>query len=122
MLIWSAIAAILAVSVAIAHSVLSETIILSPLFREPARGVLQTSAGRNIVRAVFHMPSVAWAALGIGVCINRQQGGPDLIAQVAVIVFAASAIANLVALRRPHPGGLLLLVAAAATAADIVAN
>lgn len=120
--IWAILAATLAVVVAVAHSILSERVILVPLFREPARGVLRAPAMRNITRALFHMPSVAWAALGVGVLLNRVQGGPDLIAYVAMIVFASSAIGNLVALRRPHPGGLLLLLATAATAADIIVN
>jgi hypothetical protein len=122
MIVWSASAAILAVIVAIAHSVLSERVILVPLFHEPVSDVLQSRAMRNITRAVFHMPSIAWAALGVGVLLNRIQGGPDLIAYVAMIVFTASAIGNLIALRRLHPGGLLLLLATAATAADIFVN
>ena len=122
MMIWSALAATLAVVVAVAHSIISERVILVPLFREAAGGVLQASAMRNITRALFHMPSVAWAALGVGVVLNRIHGGPDLIAYVAMIVFISSAIGNLVALRRPHPGGLLLLLATAATATDIIVN
>ena len=121
-MIWSLAAAILAVIVAVAHSVISERAILVPLFRQPARGVLETPAMRRITRAVFHMPSVAWAALGVGVAVNRAQGGPDLIALIAIVVFSCSAIGNLTALRRPHPGGLLLLIATAATAADILVN
>lgn len=119
---WALATAILAVIVAVAHSVISERVILVPLFREQSRGVLGAPAMRSITRAVFHMPSVAWAALGIGVALNRAQGGPDLIAQIAMVVFACSAIGNLLALRRPHPGGLLLLVATAATATDILVN
>ncbi|WP_188237739.1 hypothetical protein [Sphingopyxis sp. LK2115] len=122
MIAWSAIAAGLAVIVALAHSVISERVILRPLFRQPAQGILDTAPGRNIVRAIFHMPSVAWAALGLGVWFNRLQDGPDLIAVIAMIVFASSAIGNLVALRRPHPGGVLLLLATAATATDLFVN
>ena len=63
---WALATAILAVIVAVAHSVISERVILVPLFREQSRGVLGAPAMRSITRAVFHMPSVAWAALGIG--------------------------------------------------------
>lgn len=122
MIIWSAIAASLTVVVALAHSVISERVILRPLFGQPAQGVLATAPGRNIVRAVFHMPSIAWAALGLGVLFNRMQNGPDLIAVIAMIVFASSALGNLIALRRPHPGGVLLLIATAATATDLIVN
>lgn len=122
MIAWSAIAAGLAIVVALAHSAISERVILQPLFRQPAQGLLATEPGRGIVRAVFHIPSVAWAALGLGVWLNRLQNGPDLVAVIAMIVFASSAIGNLVALRRPHPGGLLLLLATAATATDLIVN
>ena len=122
MIAWSAIAAGLAVIVALAHSVISERVILRPLFRQPAQGIFDTAPGRDIVRAIFHMPSVAWAALGLGVWFNRLQDGPDLIAVIAMIVFASSAVGNLGALRRPHPGGVLLLIATAATATDLFVN
>lgn len=122
MIAWSAIAAGLAIVVALAHSAISERVILQPLFRQPAQGLLATEPGRGIVRAVFRMPSVAWAALGLGVWLNRLQNCPDLVAVIAMIVFASSAIGNLVALRRPHPGGLLLLLATAATATDLIVN
>ncbi|ABF53410.1 hypothetical protein [Sphingopyxis alaskensis] len=122
MIAWSAIAAGLAIVVALAHSAISERVILQPLFRQPAQGLLATEPGRGIVRAVFHIPSVAWAALGLGVWLNRLQNGPDLVAVIAMIVFASSAISNLVALRRPHPGGLLLLLATATTATDLIVN
>lgn len=122
MILWSATAAGLAVVVALAHSVISERVILQPLFRQPSQGILDTAPGRDIVRAVFHMPSIAWAALGLGVWLNRLQNGPDLLAVIAMIVFASSAAGNLIALRRPHPGGLLLLAATAATATDLFVN
>ncbi|WP_447763036.1 hypothetical protein [Sphingopyxis panaciterrae] len=122
MLIWSISVAIMALVVAVAHSLLSERVILVPLFQEDSRGMMRTSAMRNITRAVFHMPSLAWAALGIGVLFNRLQQGPDLIAYVAMFVFFTSAAGNLLALRRPHPGGVILLLATAATAADIFVN
>ena len=55
MILWSATAAGLAVVVALAHSVISERVILQPLFRQPSQGILDTAPGRDIVRAVFHI-------------------------------------------------------------------
>ncbi|MEH6662644.1 MAG: hypothetical protein V7679_13420 [Parasphingorhabdus sp.] len=122
MLIYAIIVALLGVVVAIAHSVIGERVILGPLYREPTKGLLAGRAMRDIIRAVFHIPSLAWAALGIAVLLNRLQAGSDLLPIVAAIIFALSGIGNLAALRRPHPGGIILLVMAFATIADIRFN
>ncbi|WP_339688986.1 hypothetical protein [uncultured Parasphingorhabdus sp.] len=120
--IYATIAALLGVIVAIAHSVLGELVILGPLYRERTTGLLAARAMRDIIRAVFHIPSLAWAGLGIAVLLNRLQSGSDLLPIVAVIIFALSGVANIAALRRPHPGGVILLAMAFATIADIRFN
>jgi hypothetical protein len=122
MLIYAIIVALLGVIVALAHSVIGERVILGPLYRERSGGLLGARAMRDIVRAVFHMPSLAWAGLGIAVLLNRMQSGSDLLPITAAIIFALSGIGNLAALRRPHPGGLILLAMAIATIADIRFN
>lgn len=122
MLIYAIITAVLGIIVAIAHSVLSERVLLGPLFREREDGMLAARAMRDIIRAVFHMPSIAWAGLGIAVLVNRLQAGSDLLPITAAIIFAISGIGNLAALRRPHPGGIILLAMACATLADIWIN
>ncbi len=122
MLIYAIIVAVLGVIVAIAHSVLGERVILGPLYREQAKGLLATRATRDILRAVFHIPSLAWGGLGIAVLLNRLQSGSDLLPIVAATIFALSGVANIAALRRPHPGGLILLAMAIATIADIRFN
>ena len=65
------------------------------------------------------MPSLTWAVLGIAVFVARLDGGNALLSIVAAIVFGVSGIGNLVALRRPHFGGLMLLVATALTLLDL---
>lgn len=122
MLIYAGIVAVLGLIVAIGHSVLSERVILGPLYREQTDGLLAARATRDIIRAVFHMPSLAWAGLGIAVLLNRMQSGSDLLPATAAIIFALSGLGNLAALRRPHPGGILLLTMAIATIADIRFN
>jgi hypothetical protein len=122
MLIYAIIVAVLGLVVAVAHSVLGEKVILGPLYREQTSGLLAARATRDIIRAVFHVPSLAWAGLGTAVLLNRLQSGSDLLPVTAAIIFALSGIGNLVALRRPHPGGLILLAMAFATIADIRFN
>ena len=122
MLIYAIIVALLGLIVAIAHSVIGERVILGPLYRERTTGLLAARAMRDIVLAVFHMPSLAWAGLGLAVLLNRLQSGIDLLPVTAAIIFALSGIGNLAALRRPHPGGLILLAMAIATIADIGFN
>ena len=118
MLVYAIIVAVLGLVVAVAHSVLGEKVILGPLYR----GLLAARATRDVIRAVFHVPSLAWAGLGIAVLLNRLQSGSDLLPVTAAIIFALSGIGNLAALRRPHPGGLILLAMAIATIADIRFN
>ena len=120
--IYATIVAALGLIVAIAHSVLGERVILGPLYREQTSGLLAARATRDVIRAVFHVPSLAWAGLSIAVLLNRLQSGSDLLPVTAAIIFALSGIGNLAALRRPHPGGLILLGMAMVTVADIRSN
>jgi hypothetical protein len=113
-------AAALAVAAAIGHSVISERAILAPLYAGERTGILKSRATRAIIRAVFHMPSLAWAVLGLAVLAARLEGGNPLLSIVAAILFAGSGLGNLVALRRPHFGGLILLGAAGLTLADLM--
>lgn len=122
MLIYASMVAVLGLIVAIAHSILGERVILGPLYRERTEGLLAARAMRDIVRAVFHIPSLVWVGLGIAVLLNRMQAGSDLLPITAAIIFALSGIGNLVALRRPHPGGIILLTMAIATIADLRFN
>lgn len=120
--IYATVVALLGVIVAIAHSVLGERVILRPLYRERTTGLLAARAMRDIIRAVFHIPSLAWAGLGIAVLLNRLQSGSDLLPIIAALIFALSGVTNIAALRRPHPGGVILLAMAFATIADIRFN
>ena len=113
-------AAILSIACAIGHSLISERKFLRPLYAEPRSGVFAARSMRDIARVVFHIPSMAWAVLGMAVLAARIEGGSQLLSIVAAIVFTASGIGNLAALRRPHIGGLLMLGAAALTLADLM--
>ena len=118
---FAAAAAVLGIAGAIGHSLVGERQILGPLYPGNPGGVLKSRRTRAILRAVFHMPSLAWAVLGLGVLGGRLEGGNQLFSIIAVIVvFAASGIGNLAALGRPHFGGLILLGAAAMTLADLL--
>ncbi len=113
-------AAILGIATAIGHSVIGERKIFPPLYVGNPGGILKSRAMRDVLRAVFHMPSLTWAVLGIGVLLARLEGGNSLLGIIAAILFAGSGIGNLAALRRPHFGGLMLLAAAALTLADLL--
>ncbi len=111
--------AILGIATAIGHSVIGERKIFPPLYAGNLQGILKSRATRDVLRVVFHMPSLTWAVLGIAVLVARLDGGNALLSIVAAIVFGVSGISNLVALRRPHFGGLMLLVATALTLIDL---
>ena len=113
-------AAVLSVGCAIGHSLISERIFLRPLNAGPRTDPFASRAMRDITRAIFHFPSLAWAVLGIAVLAARIEGGNPLLSIAAAIIFAGSGIGNLAALRRPHAGGLMLIGAAALTLADLM--
>jgi hypothetical protein len=113
-------AAALGIACAIGHSLISERKFLRPFYAEPRSGLLASRAMRDIIRVVFHIPSMAWAVLGVGVLAARIEGGNPLLSIVAATIFTGSGIGNLAALRRPHFGGLMMLGAAALTLADLM--
>ena len=113
-------AAILGIACAIGHSLISERKFLRPLFAEPRARLFAARSMRDITHVVFHIPSMAWAVLGIAVLAARIEGGNQLLSIVAAIVFTGSGLGNLAALRRPHIGGLLMLGAASMTLADLM--
>ena len=113
-------AAALSIVGAIGHSVISERKFLRPLYAEPHSGPLAARSVRDITRGIFHMPSMTWLVLGLSVLAARIEGGNQLLSIVAAIIFTVSGAGNVVALRRLHFSGLLLLGAAALTLADLM--
>jgi uncharacterized membrane protein len=119
-IIVAAAAAALSIGGAIGHSVISERKFLRPLYAEPRTGLFASRSARAITRGIFHMPSMVWVVLGLGVLAARIEGGNVLLSIVAATIFTASGAGNLVALRRPHISGLLLVVTGALTLADLM--
>src|SRR5258708_10272509 len=97
-------AAILGIATAIGHSLISERKILGPLYADNPGGVLKSRRTRAVIRAVFHMPSMAWAVLGIAVLAARIQGGNPLLSIVAASILTFSRIGNQSALLPSHFG------------------
>lgn len=122
MMLFAYTAALLGVTVAVAHYVIGYRVVLQPLFREQTSGILAAKPMRDLIWTMFQLHSLVWAALGIAVLVNRWQGGSDLIVYLAILIFTVSGLGNLLVLRRPHPGGIILLFAAAASAADTLFN
>ena len=63
---------------------------------------------------------MTWVVLSLGVLAARIEGGNQLFSIVAAIIFMVSGAGNVVALRRLHFSGLLLLGVAALTLADLM--
>ena len=119
-IVFAAGAAALSIVCAIGHSLISERKFLRPLFSGPRTGLFAARSARNITRGIFHMPSMVWVVLGLGVLAARIEGGNQLLSIVAMIIFISSGVGNLAALRRLHISGLLVLGAAALTLADLM--
>jgi hypothetical protein len=105
--------AILGIAIGMLHSMIGERRILGPLYAETHTGILRPRATQAIIRAVWHLPSIFWAALGIAVYFSRLAGGLPIVSIMAAALFAISGIANLFALRRPFVGGFMLLTTSA---------
>lgn len=114
----AAMVAVLSLVVAVAHSSIGERRIFRPLSGETQTGALRDPSTRAVVRAVWHLPSVAWALLGVGVLVARLDGGDGLVSILAATLFGVSGLANVTALRRPFIGGLLLMAMAGLVAAE----
>lgn len=105
--------AILGSSIGVLHSTIGERRILRPLYAETQTGILRLRSTQSIVRAVWHLPSLFWATMGIAIYYSRLVGGVPILSFLAATVFAVSGAANLIALRRPFVGGILLLATSA---------
>lgn len=104
-----------ALASAVGHSWLGETKILGPLYQErTGEGVLKSAATRRTLRAVFHLPSVAWALTGILTFGFVWHGTtpPIWFVVYGVVLYGLSAIGNFWGLRRIHIGNVMLTLAA----------
>ncbi len=111
------ISSLAGIATAVGHSWLGETAILRPLYREyKGEGVLAPAATRRILRAVFHLPSLAWALTAILTFgfVYHGTTPPIFFTVYGAVLYCLSAAGNLWGLRRPHVGNILLTIAAVA--------
>ena len=113
-------AAALGLFAGIAHSVIGERTIFRPLQLEEQGGVLRGRSTRAIVRAVWHIPSFVWIVLALALLLHGNGPASWAVGTIAAVVFAGSGIGNIAALRKPHFGGITLLLAAALSLAAAV--
>jgi len=116
------VAAGLALFAALAHSYLSERIFLAPLRAEQVAGsVFSGAAPKRLVVAMFHLPSLCWASMAISLLVLEPAGsGYRETLLLFAAVYALSGIGNFWALGKVHPGGVVLLCAAAAILGALV--
>lgn len=99
------------------HSALSEIKILRPLYGERlGEGVLKSATTRRTLRAVVHLPSVAWALTSILTFGFVWHGTtpPLWFVIYGAALYGFSALGNFWGLRRIHIGNVLLTLAAVA--------
>lgn len=101
----------LALLTAFGHSYLSERFFLQPMRQtQETRGVFSTARGQRLATAMFHLPSLAWAAMGLSLLVlDSAGGGYKETLLIYASVFAVSGLGNFWAVGRPHPGGVMLL-------------
>ncbi len=108
------LAAGLALLAAAGHSILCERIYLSPLRSETITGAtFSADSGKRLVTAMFHLASICWAGMAIGVLVlDPEARGASTTLHMVAAIFALSGLGNFWAVGRVHPGGVILLSAA----------
>jgi hypothetical protein len=103
----------LALLAAVGHSYLSERLFLVPLRAETLEGsVFSGAVPKKLAVAMFHLASLCWASMAIGLLLLEPgTGGYRDALLIYAVVYAISAIGNFWAVGKPHPGGVLLLAA-----------
>ena len=111
-----------AIATGVGHSWLGERYVLGPLLAStPEPQSLRQPVQRRLLRAVWHLPSLIWAIMGIATFVlawTNQFDWRFLI--VFGAIYVASAAGNLFAVRGPHVGQALLLTAAGLMALSFV--
>lgn len=103
------IAALLGIVAGFGHSWLGETRILIPLYREGNSRVLSSRRNRDVLRLVWHIPSMAWIVIGLFLLLHPEM---KMLRWMGTIIYGLSGLANLWAIRRVHLGNVILGAAA----------
>lgn len=122
-LLFPVAAGMLGIAAGFAHSYLGERKILWRLFAEGNSQALQRGRTRELIRAVWHIPSLAWIVLGLALVHSGFEGRADnILAVVAGAIFVSSGVANWIALKSVHISGGILIVAGLLSFASIAAD
>lgn len=104
---------------AIGHSYLSERFVLAPMLAQSdANRVLKRPDMQRLMRGIWHLPSFIWSlTAGVTVWLLLAPDMFDAPARAVFCIFgvgiyASSALVNVLALRTPHIGNILLSIAA----------
>jgi uncharacterized membrane protein HdeD (DUF308 family) len=117
-------AAVLAVAVAVTHSLLGERYLIGPILAEAAPGaiVLRSRRSRRILRFAWHLTSLSWIAEGalfaIAASMPPAQSRP--IAAVIGASFLLSAVISIAISRGRHVGWPMLAAVGLEALASIV--
>jgi len=112
----------LGVFACLAHAWLGERFVLRPLYAEDASTILRNARTRDLIRAVWHIPSAAWGILGaLLIYASATSATAPLLVYAAAGVFLVSGLANFAALRRAHIGAVVLISAGALALAGLYA-
>ena len=105
----------LALLAAAGHSFLSERLFLMPLRSEAIEGsVFSTDVAKRLAVAMFHLASLCWVSMALSLLVLEPGAeGYEATLGLYAAVYAISGLGNFWAVRRPHPGGVLLLATSA---------
>jgi hypothetical protein len=105
----------LAIVVAVFHGAIAELYVF-------ARARVEPEPTRRLLRLIWQASTIDWIALGVLLIIAPQLGSTlarHWIIAIAVAVYGYAALGNVLAVRGPHPGWILMLCVIALALAGI---
>ena len=108
---------------AIVHGILTDRLMVKPIERRLADDIDVSLAIRRLVPPLLHYSTFSWLVGGIALIIAANVAGAETRLWVGLLVgsmFGYAAVANLWATRGRHPGWMLMAVAVALIAIDLL--
>ena len=108
---------------AIVHGILTDRLMVKPIGRRLADDAGTSMTIRRIVPPLLHYSTYSWLVGGIALVIAANIAGAETRLAIGLLVgsmFLYGAVANLWATRGRHPGWILMAVAVALIAFDLL--
>lgn len=117
------LAGLIGAATAIFHGIVTQRLMVKPIDRRLAEASGVSPTIRRIVPPLLHYSTYSWLVGGIALIIAANAAGTETRSAIGLLVgsmFLYGAVANLWATRGRHPGWLLMTIACALIAIDLL--